>query len=54
MFWLGLGIGVAGMVGEFFFLRNNPKYLNVDGLLAKKREKLETLYEELRRKLGKK
>jgi hypothetical protein len=54
MFWFGLAVGLGVAVGEFFFLRNNPKYLNVDGLLAKKREKLETLYEELRRKLGKK
>jgi hypothetical protein len=54
MFWFGLAVGLGVAVGEFFFLRNNPKYLNVNGLLTKKREKLEALYEDLKEKLGKK
>jgi hypothetical protein len=49
MFWFGLGVGLAVAVGEYFVLKNNPKYLNLNKMDV---NKLEKLYADVKKKLG--
>ena len=50
-FVIGLVIGLGVAVAEYFVLKNNPKYLNLDKIAV---PKLENLYLAIKVKLGKK
>ena len=48
-FVVGLVIGLGVAVVEYFVLKNNPKYLNLNKMDV---NKLEKLYADVKKKLG--